>query len=111
MAIGQLGELFRREAGEDEARDFAQQLVTQAVQALEMLEQQDELFNVRERKTIVGAVEWVRHRMRQVLRREIFLQVENIFPQRLDLAMLRFALAPHEQVYLAAILGKTRGDL
>ncbi|EDY18892.1 hypothetical protein CfE428DRAFT_3550 [Chthoniobacter flavus Ellin428] len=109
--IGKLGDFLRREVGEGEGRDFAEQLVAQSIQSLEMLEEQDEFLDVREGEPVIGSVKRMRDGVREIFRGEIFLQVENVVPHRLDLAVLRLGDAPHQEMHFATVVRKTGADL
>ena len=78
MAVCQFLDFCRRERRERMAQHIVQQILPQTVQSLKMLEDQNELFEVRKIKPLVGVEEGMGHRVGQILFRKVTLQVENI---------------------------------
>ena len=76
-----------------------------------MPEQQYQLFDVRDSEPVIEPVQRMRDGVREILRGQILLQVENILPDRLHLAVLGLSDSPDEQMHFAAIVGKPRADL
>ena len=89
VAVRHLFDLLRCQAREKFAREHAEERVAQAVDSLEMFEEQNEPLEMRGFQFAVDAVERMRHRMRDGLLLQIFLQLENIVAHRHDLRVLR----------------------
>jgi hypothetical protein len=79
VAVGQLLDLFLRQAGEELAGQHAQEGIAQPVDAFEVLKKQDEPFEMRGLELAVNAVKRVRHGMRDLGLLEISLQLVNVF--------------------------------
>lgn len=53
----------------------------------------------------------MRNGVREILRSEILLQLEDIIPDGLHLAVLHLGNSPDEEMHFAAVVGETRADL
>src|SRR5204863_9871538 len=104
VAIGQLLDFFGREPGKKLAPEHAEEGIAQTVDALEMLEEQDQPFQVRRFKLAIDAVERMRDGMRDPVRLQITLQIENIVAHPGDVRVLRFRDSPDQEMDLAGIL-------
>ena len=111
VAVRQLLDFFRRQTGQKFAAEDAQERVTQTVDAFEMLEEEDEPFEVGGFELAVDAVKRVRDRMADVRFLQVTLQVVNVLPKSRDFGMLRFRNSPDEQVKFARILGEISRNL
>ncbi len=111
VAIGELVDFRGGEGAEDEGGGVAEEAVAQAVEALEVAEEEDELLEVRGGEFVVEAMERVRDGVGELLLREVGLEVEDVFAQALELGVLRLAQAPDEDVDGAAVFGEVGGDL
>ena len=76
-----------------------------------MLKEQHQLFDVGRIEPVIEAVERMRDGVRELLRREVALQLVDILPHRLDFPMLALIESPNEHVHLAPVLGKARPNL
>ena len=76
-----------------------------------MAEEQEQALQVAAGEFLIQPVERVGHGVREVLLRQVFLQIVDILPLPLDLAVLRLIQAPDQEVDLAAVFGKKRADL
>ena len=92
--MGELGDFLRREVGEDMPGEVAEECVAQTVDAFEVLEKQDQPFEMRSAEFAVDAVERVRHRVGDRLLLKEGLQVENVLAKPGDLSVLRFRKTP-----------------
>ena len=92
-------------------RRFVEEFIAQAVQALETREKQDQLLQMADRELLVELIKRVRNRMHQFFPGEVGLQIEDIFPQSGDFAVLCLGQIPHQNVHPAAVCGKIGGDL
>ncbi len=92
-------------------RQLAQERVAQSVDAFEMLEEQNQPFEMRGVELAVDAVERMRDGVRDRFFLQVALQVENVLAQGDDLGVLRFGNSPDEQVNLARILRKISRNL
>ena len=106
MTVRQLLDLFGRQAGEKFPGQHAEEGVAQAIDAFEMLEEENQPFEVRGFELAVDAVERVRDRMADRRFLEITLQVEDVVAQSRDLGMLRFGNSPDEQMKFTRIMRK-----
>ncbi len=82
VAIRELLDFLGGESGEKVARQHAQECVTQAVDAFEVLEEENQPFEVRDFELAVDAVERVGHRMGDRCLLKVSLQIKNILAQR-----------------------------
>ncbi len=80
------------------------------VDAFEMPEQQYQFLQMQRGEFVIRALQRMGHGMRQGLLGQIFLNIENIVLQSLNLAVLRLRQAPDEEVDLAFVIGETHRD-
>src|SRR5438477_13002675 len=111
VLLRELLDLLRRQRRKEFLGKFAQNRVAQAVDAFEMFEEQNEPFEMRGLEFAVDAVERMRHRMGDFAALQIALQGKNIVPDNDDIVVLLFSDAPDQDVDLAGVLWKIRGDL
>jgi len=88
VTVCEFVDLVWRQLFEKSLGQIAQKRVAQAVDALEMFEEKDELFEMACLKLAVDAVKRMRDRVRDLRRLQIALQLEDIIPDAFDLAML-----------------------
>src|SRR5438270_5389765 len=62
VAVRHLLDFFRRQTGKKFARQHAQECVAQAIDSLEMFEEQEQPFEVRRLQFSIDAVKWMRDR-------------------------------------------------
>ena len=72
------------------------------VDGFEVAEDQRELAHLRWGELAVGAVEGVGDRVGEILGGEVGLEVEDVFAERLDVAVLRLVVSPHVHVHARA---------
>ena len=82
-----------------------------AVDALEHIEEQDELLKVGDGELVVDGVCCVGHRMGYVLTIQIIPEIVDAVTQTLNGAVLFLINAINEKVYLAPVLGEIGGGL
>ena len=111
VAVGKLVEFRRRQLREDVPDEITEEGVAQPVDALEVLEQQNESLEMRGAQLAVDAVERVRNGMGNRLRLQEGLQIENILAQARNLGVLPLGKAPDKQTYLTCILRKISRNL
>ena len=100
VAVRQLVDFLRSQAGEKFAGKHAEERVSETVDSLEMFEEKDEALEMRGLQFAVDAVKRVGHRVGNALFLEITLQLENVVAHRHDLSVLRSP--KHELVELQA---------
>src|SRR5664279_4704687 len=98
VPVRQFLDFLGRQGGEKSLGKRAKQSVAQTIDALEMLEKENQPLQVGSLKLAINAVERVRHRMADRRFLEITLKVVNVLAQRHDFGMLRFRNAPDEQM-------------
>ena len=111
VAIGELVDLFPRQAAEKILRQLAQERVAQTVNGFEVLEEENQAFEVRRGQLAVDAVERMSDRMGNLGGREILLQLINIVSDGDNLLVLRLGYSPRQNVNLARILRKISCNL
>ncbi len=111
MAVRELLDLLRSESGKNLLRQLAQERIAQAVDAFEMLEEENQALQMRGLQFAVDAVKRMRHRMHDRLALQIGLQLENVVADAHDLGVLGFRDSPNEQVNLAGIVREISRDL
>ena len=111
VAVRELLDLFRRELGENVPRQIAQERVAQAVDSLEMLEEQNQALEMRRVQLAIDAVERMGDRMRDRFALQEFLEIKNIVPDRGNFLVLRLGYSPNEQVNFARIVRKISSNL
>ena len=111
MAVRELLDLLRSQPGKDLLGQFAQERIAQSVDALEVLEEQNQPLEMRGLQFAVDAVKRMRHRMHDRLALQIGLQLEDVVARAHDLCVLRFRDSPNQQVNLAGIVREISRDL
>jgi hypothetical protein len=96
VLVGEFLELCRRQPIQDESRHFAEQAIAQAVQTLEVFEEQDQLLHVADREPLRGPVKRMCHCMREPLLCEVTLRLVEILADFQQFRVLRLADAPDQ---------------
>jgi hypothetical protein len=108
------GEFFHfggGEAAEQGLEQIGEEGVAEAVEALEVTEEEKEALDVAAGEFLIEPIEGMGDGVGEVLGGEIFLKVVDVLAEAGDVAMLRLCETPDEEVDLAAVLGKPGGDL
>ncbi len=111
MAVRELLDLFRSESGKNLLRQLAQERIAQAIDALEMFEEENQALEMRDLQFAVDAVKRMRHRMHDRCALQIGLELEDVLADAHDLRVLGFRDSPNEEVDLAGILREISRDL
>jgi hypothetical protein len=108
---GEFLDLRGGEAAEEGPEELAEEGVAEAVEALEMTEEEEEALDMAAGELLIEPVEGMCDGVGEVLGGEIFLEIVDILAEAEDIAVLGFREAPDEEVDLAMILGEPGGDL
>src|SRR5437763_13836086 len=111
VSLRELFDFLLSKRTEEFLRKLAQKGVTQAVDALEMFEEQNQPLEMRCLELAVDAVKRMCDCVRDLCALQIALERENIVPDNDDVLVLRFGDAPDQKVNLAGILRKITRDL
>src|SRR5437588_205115 len=111
MPLNQFFDFVGRERREQFLRQFTQQRVAQTVDSLEMLEKQNEPFEVRCLKLPVNTIKWMRNGVRNFSALQIALKRKYVVSQDRDVLMLFLGDTPDQKVDLAGILREIGRDL
>ena len=111
VSLRELFDFLLSKRTEEFLRKLAQKGVTQAVDALEMFEEQNQPLEMRCLELAVDAVKRMCDRVRDLCALQIALERENIVPDNDDILVLLFGDAPDQKVNLAGILRKISRDL
>ncbi len=106
VAVRQFFDFLGGQSGEKVPGQLAQERIAQAVDAFEVLEKENQPFEVRGFELAVDAVERVGDRVADRFFLQIALQVEDVLPQRRNFAVLRFGNSPDQQMNFARIMRK-----
>ena len=111
VSLRELFDFLLSKRTEEFLRKLAQKGVTQAVDALEMFEEQNQPLEMRCLELAVDAVKRMCDCVRDLCALQIALERENIVPDNDDVLVLLFGDAPDQKVNLAGILRKISRDL
>jgi hypothetical protein len=110
VAVRPLFDFGWRQSGEELPGQDAEERITQTVDPFEVLEEQDQPFEMGGVELTVDAVKRVRHGMGDLRFLEISLKLINVLAETSDLGVLRFRYSPNQQMNFARILRKIRGN-
>ena len=75
-----------------------------------MPEEQNELLKMQLGELAIHAVKGMSHRVGDILRKKILLQVVDALPCLLNIAVLGLCDAPHQKMHATFVLGENRGN-